>query len=164
MMKAKIITLVLLLTIQVPSPTLSAQSKKGLKAETVKMIISSKNYKIDVDAYQPPYRDPILLDYSDNSIEIKNDSVFSDLLYLGQTGILYNIGKELIFQAPIKEYTMDIDKKGNAHVKFSANTTLGRYDFRINVYSNGDASIYVTMRRGQSASFTGKLNTYIEEK
>ena len=112
-MKAKKLILVLLLIIQVGIPTLSAQSKKELKAEVVRIIILSKNYKINVDTYLPPYRDPILLDYSDNSIKIKNDSVFSDLLYLGQTDILYNIGKELIFQAPLKKYALNIDKKGN---------------------------------------------------
>ena len=48
---------------------------------------------------------------SDYSIEIKNDSIFSDLFYLGQADIPYRRGAELYFQAPLKKYTVDIDKK-----------------------------------------------------
>ena len=74
---------------------------------------------------------------SDYSIEIKNDSIFSDLFYLGQADIPYRRGAELYFQAPLKKYTVDIDKKKNAHIKFSANTTIGNCNFYIKVYSNG---------------------------
>ena len=105
-------------------PTLSAQSKREQRAEAVSNIIRSKNYKIYVDTYIPPYRDPIQLDYLD-LIEIKNDSVFSNLLYLEASDIPYSDrGNQLIFQAPIKKYAVNIDKKGNAHIKFSTRTAV----------------------------------------
>ena len=90
---------------------------------------------------------------SDYSIEIKNDSIFSDLFYLGQADIPYRRGAELNFQAPMKKYTEDIDKKKNAHIKFSANTTIGNCNFYIKVYSNGSASIYITLQQGKSIIF-----------
>ena len=45
---------------------------------------------------------------------------FLDLLYLGQADIPYRRGAELYFQAPLKKYTMDIDKKEKcSHQVFS---------------------------------------------
>ncbi len=138
----------------------NCESSNGRCPITVfKKIITSKGYKISVDTYIHPHRDPILLDESDNSIEIRNDSIFSNLLYLGQADMPYDRrGAELYFQAPLKNYTMDIDKKRNAHIKFSANTTIGNSNFYIKVYSNGSASIYITLQQGKSVSFLGKLN------
>lgn len=113
-MKAKKQIFVLFLTMLVGIPILFAQNKKEQKkqkVEVVKNIIASKNYRIDVDTYIHPDRDPILLDGADNSIEIRNDSVFSTLLYLGQVDMPYGRrGAELFFQAPLKKYAMDIDK------------------------------------------------------
>ena len=161
-MKAKKQIFVLFLTMLVGIPILFAQNKKEQKkqkVEVVKNIIASKNYRIDVDTYIHPDRDPILLDGADNSIEIRNDSVFSTLLYLGQVDMPYGRrGAELFFQAPLKKYAMDIDKKKNAHIKFSANTTIGNCNFYIKVYSNGSASIYVTLQQGKSVNFSGELN------
>ena len=164
-MKVKRQILVLFLTMLVEIPILSAQSKKEQKkqkAEVVGKIVTSKVYKINVGTCIP-CKAPILLNESDYSIEIKNDSIFSDLLYLGQADIPYRRGAELYFQAPLKKYTMDIDKKKNAHIKFSANTTIGNCNFYIKVYSNGSASIYITLQQGKSINFLGELNMRREE-
>lgn len=117
-MKTKRQIFILLVVVLAGILTLSAQNRKEQRAEVVRNIISSKNYKIYVDTYIPPYRDPKQLNYLD-SIEIKNDSVFSDLLYLEESDIPYSDrGNQLIFQAPIKKYVMDIDEKGNARICF----------------------------------------------
>ena len=111
-MKTKRQVFILLVVVLAGILTLSAQNRKEQRAEVVRNIISSKNYKIYVDTYIPPYRDPKQLNYLD-SIEIKNDSVFSDLLYLEESDIPYSDrGNQLIFQAPIKKYVMDMMKKG----------------------------------------------------
>ncbi|MEY8686871.1 DUF4251 domain-containing protein [Bacteroides sp. AN502(2024)] len=163
-MKVKKQIFVLFLTMLVGIPILSAQNKKEQKAEVVKKIIISRDYRISVDTYIHPRRDPILLDEFDNSIEIRNDSIFSNLLYLEQADIPYGRrGAELFFQAPLKKYTMDIDKKKNVHIKFLANTTIGNCNFYIKVYPNGSASIYITLQQGKSANFLGKLNMRGEE-
>ena len=110
-MKTKRQIFILLVVVLAGILTLSAQNRKEQRAEVVRNIISSKNYKIYVDTYIPPYRDPKQLNYLD-SIEIKNDLVFSDLLYLEESDIPYSDrGNQLIFQAPIKKYVMDIDEK-----------------------------------------------------
>lgn len=165
-MKVEKRILVLLLTLLVEIPILSGQSKKEQrkqKAEAVVNIIASEVYKIDVGTCILPHEAPILLDESYYSIEIKNDSIFSDLLYLSQADMPYMRGAELYFRAPLKKYTMDIDKKRNAHIKFSANTTIGNCNFYIKVYSNGSANIYITLQRGKSINFLGELNMQREE-
>ena len=149
-MKVKRQILVLFLTMLVGIPILSAQSKKEQKkqkAEVVGKIVTSKVYKINVGTCILPCKAPILLNES----------------YLGQADIPYRRGAELYFQAPLKKYTMDIDKKKNAHIKFSANTTIGNCNFYIKVYSNGSASIYITLQQGKSINFLGELNMRREE-
>lgn len=159
-MQVKNFILILLLVIQAGISTVPAQSKKVerlQKVEVVRKIIASKNYRINVDTYLPSFRDPIFLDYSGEFwLEIKNDSVFSNLLYLGKTDA--NIGRELTFQSPLEEYVMKTDRKGNMHIKFFACTIDNKYKFRVDVYSNGDAEINVTMLRYQNSTFQGCLD------
>lgn len=85
-MKVKKQILVLFLTMLVEIPILSApkqKKNKKQKAEVVGKIITSKVYKINVGTCILPYKDPILLNESDYSIEIKNDSIF--LIFLSRS-------------------------------------------------------------------------------
>lgn len=89
----------------VGASTLSAQNKKEYNSEVVNKIITSKDYKISVDTYIPPYREYIELDYPESSIAIKNDSVFSDLFLL--RNLIYLIAAEemnFVFRYPSKIY------------------------------------------------------------
>ena len=143
-MKTKRQVFILLVVVLAGILTLSAQNRKEQRAEVVRNIISSKNYKIYVDTYIPPYRDPKQLNYLD-SIEIKNDSVFSDLLYLEESDIPYSDRG-------------NIDEKGNARICFSTRTTADYFNFKIEVYSNGSANINVTMQHNQSVNYMGELD------
>ena len=126
--------LILFLIMLIGAPILSAQSKKEYNPEVIEKIVASGDYKINVGTYMPPSGEYIELDYPENSIEIKNDSVFSDLLYLEESDIPYSDrGNQLIFQAPIKKYVMDIDEKGNARICFSTRTTADYFNFKIEV-------------------------------
>lgn len=75
------------------APILSAQSKKEYNPEVIEKIVASGDYKINVGTYMPPSGEYIELDYPENSIEIKNDSVFSDLFFVDK-GHLQQIGYE----------------------------------------------------------------------
>ena len=148
-MKMKKQILMLLLALLVGLPTLSAQSKKEKKEqkkEAVKELIVSENYKIDVNTAMPMRGRSIPLT-SLYSLEIRNDSVISYLPYYGRAySIPYGGGNGLNFKAPLKEYNMKLDKKGN------------KFDFRVKVYSNGSTSIDVNMQNRQSISFQGELD------
>ena len=157
-MKTKRQIFILLVVVLAGILTLSAQNRKEQRAEVVRNIISSKNYKIYVDTYIPPYRDPKQLNYLD-SIEIKNDSVFSDLFFVEESDIPYSgRGNELRFQVPLKKYTMDIDRKGNTHINFSVRTKVDKFNFKVVVYFDGRAIVNVFMQHHQSVSFLGELN------
>ena len=117
-----------------------------------------------MDTYIPPYREYIELDYPESSIAIKNDSVFSDLFFIEESDIPYSgRGNELRFQVSLKKYTMDIDRKGNVHIKFSARTKVDKFNFKIIVYVDGRAIVNVFMQHHQSVSFLGELNMRREE-
>ena len=93
-----------------------------------------------------------------STIEIKNDSIFSNLLYPGQNYIPYsNRGGELYFQAPIEKYALDIDKKGNTRIKIATRTLVNKIDFKIIVYPNGSTYINVNIQHCQSVIYLGKL-------
>lgn len=141
--------------------TLSAQSKKERKEqkkEAVKKIIVSENYKIDVNTAHPMRGRSIPLT-SLYSLTIRNDSVISYLPYYGRAySIPYGGGEGLIFSAPLKEYTMEMDKKGKAVIHFTARSPEDKFDYSIQVYPNGSASINVNMQNRQSISFQGELD------
>lgn len=161
-MKTKKQILMLLLAMLVGIPTLSAQTKKEKKEqkkEAVKQLIVSENYKIDVNTAMPMRGRNITLS-SPYSLEIRNDSVFSYLPYYGRAySIPYGGGSGLIFNAPLKEYTMDMDKKGNAVIKFSARSPEDFFEFSAKIFPNGTASIDVIMQNRQSISYRGELET-----
>lgn len=150
----------LLLALPACLPTLSAQSrkeKKEQKKEAVQKQIISENYKIEVNTAIPMRGRTIPLT-SSYSLAIRNDSVISYLPYYGRAySIPYGGGDGLNFSAPLKEYDMKTDKKGNPVIKFTARSPEDYFEFRIKVYSNGSASIDVNMQNRQSISFQGEL-------
>ena len=96
---------------------------------------------------------------SQYSLQIRNDSVFSYLPYYGRAySVPYGGGSGLIFNAPLKEYTMDMDKKGNAVIKFSARSPEDFFEFRAKVFPDGTTSIDVTMQNRQAISYRGEVD------
>ena len=164
-MRTKKQIFMLLLALLVGIPTLSAQSKKEKKEqkkEAVKKLIESENYKIDVNTAMPMCGRSVPLT-SSYSLEIRNDSVISYLPYYGRAySIPYGGGDGLNFKAVLKEYSMKMDKKGNAVIEFIARNPEDRYEYRVKVFPNGSASIDVNMQNRQSISFQGEL--YIKEE
>ncbi len=151
----------LLLALLLGTPTLSAQSKKEKKEqkkEAVTKLIESENYKIDVNTAMPMRGRSIPL-MSSYSLEIRNDSVVSYLPYYGRAySIPYGGGNGLNFKAILKEYNVEMDKKGNTVINFVVRNPEDRYEFRIKVFPNGSASIDVNMQNRQSISFYGELD------
>ena len=163
-MRTKKQIFMLLLALLVGIPTLSAQSTKektAQKKEAVNKLIESENYKIDVNTAMPRRGRSIPLT-SSYSLEIRNDSVISYLPYYGRAySIPYGGGDGLNFKAVLKEYSMEMDKKGNAVIEFIARNPEDRYEYRVKVFPNGSASIDVNMQNRQSISFQREL--YIKE-
>lgn len=163
-MKTKKQILMLILAMLVGTPSLFAQSKKEKEAQKkadVKALVISENYKIDVNSAFPMGGRSIPLT-SRYSLEIRNDSIISNLPYYGRAySIPYGGGDGLNFKAIIKEYSMDMDKKGRARIKCIARNPEDQYEFNVTIYDNGSASIDVNMQNRQTISFIGEL--YIPE-
>jgi hypothetical protein len=160
-MKTRKQILMLLLVMLAGIPTLSAQTKKEKKEqkkEAVRQLIVSEDYKIDVNTAMPMRGRSIPLT-SQYSLQIRNDSVFSYLPYYGRAySVPYGGGSGLIFNAPLKEYTMDMDKKGNAVIKFSARSPEDFFEFRAKVFPDDTTSIDVTMQNRQAISYRGEVD------
>ena len=160
-MKAIRIILSLLLITAMGISTLSAQTKKErkeLKKQVVEKLVTSGKYKIDVNRALPARGRSITLT-SPYSVVIRNDSVISYLPYYGRAySIPYGVGEGLNFKAPITDYQLDRDKKGTAKIKFSARSREDKFDFNIDVFSNGSATIFVNMQNRQSISFIGEVD------
>lgn len=166
-MKAIRMIFSLLLVMAISIPTLSAQSrkeKKELKRQAVERLIASAKYKIDVNRALPARGRSVTLT-SPYSVEVRNDSVISYLPYYGRAySIPYGGGEGLNFKAPITGYKVEWDKKGSAKIKFSARSPEDKFDFNIDVFSNGSSSIFVNTQNRQSISFNGEVDTTTEEK
>ena len=151
-MKAIRIIFSLLLIMAISIPTLSAQTKKEkkeLKKQAVEKLITSGKYKIDVNRALPARGRSVMLT-SPYSVEIRNDSIISHLPYYGRAySIPYGGGEGLNFKAPLTDYKLDWDKKGTAKIKF---------DFDIDIFSNGSSTIFVNMQNRQSINFQGEVD------
>lgn len=160
-MRKKVLLLLLALLPGMGTP-LSAQSrkeKKEQKKEAVVRSIRSGHYKIDVQTALPKSGPSVPLS-ARFSLEIRNDSVLSDLPYFGRAySIPYGGGDGLQFSAPVQGYTVEIDKKGTADIRFMVRNSEDQYEFSTKIYSNGSTSIQVNMQRRQSINFHGQLNT-----
>ncbi len=139
-----------------------AQNKSS--QDEIKKIAESKEYTIDVNIALPMRGRNIPLT-SHYSLEIKKDSVISQLPYFGRGyNIPYDGGEGLNFEAPIEEYTVKTDKKGNIQVEFSTRSQDDALDYRIKIFENGSSTIDVSMQNRQSISFIGELNRNAEHK
>ena len=93
------------------------------------------------------------------SVEIRNDSIISHLPYYGRAyPIPYGGGEGLNFKAPLTDYKLDWDKKGTAKIKFTARSTEDKFDFDIDIFSNGSSTIFVNMQNRQSINFQGEVD------
>ena len=131
-----------------------AQNKREIKEQreqAIKEQIIAEKYKISVNTAYPRRGRTVHLS-SPYSVEIRNDSVISYLPFYGRAySIPYGGGEGLIFQAPLDEYEMEMNKKGTAKVKFTARSPEDKFTFNLTIYSNGSASINVNMQPGSQS-------------
>lgn len=119
--------------------------------------LDSKHYKINVDRMNP-MKGPSKYLSSPYSITLIGDSVNSYLPYVGEAySAPYGGGSVLIFESPITEYRQTFDKKGNAIIKFKAQTREDMYTYNIKIFENGSSSIQVSANKRQTISFNGML-------
>ena len=92
------------------------------------------------------------------SLEMRGDSVVSYLPYFGRAYSLpYGGGDGLRFETLVSDYQLSYNKKGKARIRFTARTKEDTFQFHVDVFTNGSATIGVTSTNRQGISYQGKL-------
>lgn len=151
----------ILVMMSVSAQAVEAQEKANSQeqvAETIQKALDAQAYKIDVD-YMYPMKGRSRALTSLYSLEVKNDSIYSYLPYVGEAySVPYGGGKGLNFRAPISQYESKAGKKGATEVILKTRNEEDSYTFRITVYKDGTSRIHVQPNNRQSISFSGKIN------
>lgn len=161
-MKTKRFLVITCLTLCIGSVTVVAQSKQNKKQEkenAIKELVESGNYKIDVTMANPQRGKSIMLT-SPYSLEVRNDSVISQLPFYGRAySIPYGGGDGLMFKAPLEQYEVVYNtKKKRIEVKMKAKTSEDTFEYNFDIYYNGSSRINVNMQNRESISYSGEID------
>lgn len=143
------------------SPLAYSQEKTSedqQKAQQVQQKLDSKDFTIDVN-YMLPMRGSSEAINGSYSLSVKDNTVKSYLPYRGQaTNIPYGGGDGLNFEDEIKEYKDSGLKKGSRTIQFKVEHDGDLLEYKITVFENGQADIFVASRNRDNISFRGELD------
>ena len=92
------------------------------------------------------------------SVEVRNDSLFSNLPYFGKAyQVPYGGGKGLIFDASITHYQESQKKNGSRQIDVEVKNEEDTYDYHMTVFDNGSSSINVQAREREGISYSGEM-------
>ena len=132
-----------------------AQQQKT--ANAVIEAMSGRHYKIDVESAYPSRGKMLSLSWG-FSLEIKGDTIISNLPYYGRAySIPYGGGKGLNFTSTIQSYTSSEVKMGKSRVVIKTRNEEDSYQYTLEVFPNGEATIDVISRERETISFRGRL-------
>lgn len=123
----------------------------------VKNALRDHAFKVRITQMYPQYRRSISLT-TYFSLELRNDSVFSDLPYFGEAYVAqFPTDPGLVFEAPIKELKFTPGKKGETEVSFQARHNSDIFTYTVTIWNNGSTDIRVQAVQRQSISYHGEL-------
>jgi len=168
--------LTFIIAILFSAAVLSAQetvkkSKKELKAEKkaqqiaeIKADVESKNFVFDARTANPMKGASRTLT-SEYDVTVKNDSVFCYLPYFGvaYTADYGSTQGPLTFDQPVKNYTMETDKKGYV-VEVKTSNKSDAIEFTFHISETGSTSLTVNSTNRQSITFFGDIQKNEEKK
>ena len=135
----------LLLAISIPSMATTQQDT--LKADL-------ENICIDVNYMMPQrYSSRAVTDFS---LCLKGDTVISHLPYMGQAyRPTYGNTDGLNFKLPVTDKSVKPGKKGKTVIRFTCNNSTATYEFKIEVYPEGGAYIYLSPSYADRIGYKG---------
>lgn len=153
------LTLLMILTacsIQKTNAQTKSENKQTI-ANAVQTALNQKAFTIHVEQMYPQSgRARTLSSYF--SLEIRNDTVFSNLPYFGEAySAVLGSSKGLVFDATLSDLEITPEKKGKTKVRFTTRNEEDVYTYTITLWENGSANIYVQPMRRQSISYIGHL-------
>ena len=127
------------------------------QAAKVRTALTERNYKISIDHMYPMKGGSKSVSFG-YTVEVRNDSLFSYLPYIGRAyQIPYGGGKGLNFSERIGSYRESQKNSGERQIEINVTNEEDTYIYLIKVFSNGNSSIDVTSRQRDHISYSGEL-------
>lgn len=114
------------------------------------------DFKSDIDSMTPLAYEP-RFGLSDFSLDMRNDSAFVHLPYIGEvyTPTLNNDG--LNFEVPCEKLSVKSTKKKDGKiVKFSLKRDIVTYDFTVTLWDGNRIDVFMQPSNAQSCSYSGQ--------
>lgn len=137
---------------------LTKEQRKELVAQEVTHRLNSRHYKIAVNFMTPLRGGGRRYVNGGYSLEVKGDTVRSYLPYFGNVyRATMGQQKALNFDAAIYNYEVKRSGKNAVQVFFFTETEEDRYQYQIDIYSNGRAYITVLAQNRDGITFDGDM-------
>ena len=138
----------------------SSEERAAQKAELarkVKAALDHRAFKISVNRMLPMSGSSRSVSYG-YSIEVRNDSLLSNLPYFGRAyQVPYGGGKGLTFDAPINHYQELQKKNGSRQINIEVKNDEDTYNYQMIIFDNGSSSINVQGREREGISYSGEV-------
>ena len=127
------------------------------QAAKVTAALKARDYKISVDRMFPMKGSSKSVSYG-YSVEVRNDSLISDLPYIGGAyNVPYGGGKGLNFKERISSYKESQKNNGQRQIEINVMNEEDTYVYTLKVYDNGSSSIDVQSRQRDHISYSGQM-------
>ena len=127
------------------------------QAAKVRTALTERNYKISIDHMYPMKGGSKSVSFG-YTVEVRNDSLFSYLPYIGRAyQIPYGGGKGLNFSERIGSYQETQRKNGLQHIEIGVKNDEDTYLYTIEVWDNGKSQINVQARQRERISYSGDI-------
>ena len=137
---------------------ISKEEYKALVAEQVQDVLNDRHFVIDVMTAVPQRGRTMHLS-SGYSVRIKGDSIISSLPYFGRAyNVPYGGGKGLSFTEIYQDYKVSHPKDGLTTIIVVVDNKEDGYNYKIEVYDDGESSIEVTSRERDRMYYRGSLD------
>lgn len=137
--------------------TADRQQEKARIAAQVEQALADRAYVIDINMMYPQ-RGRAVNVTGNYSLEIRNDSLISYLPFFGRAyNVPYGGGKGLNFSAPLRRYAVTRAKADMTRVMAEVENDEDSYVYQIEVFDNGNATIYLQSREREPISYNGKI-------
>lgn len=139
--------------------------KDAKTIEQTKALLDSKDYVFSATQVLPSSMQSVNLD-SSYDVKIENDEVICYLPFYGRAySAGYGSGEgPFNFTLPIKNYTLENEKKGGYLVKFEVINKSDYLNFTFHISSTGSASLSISSTNRESISFYGDIEADEDEE
>lgn len=127
------------------------------QAAKVRTALTERNYIIGIE-HMYPMKGGAKSVTAGYTVEVRNDSLFSYLPYIGRAyQIPYGGGKGLNFSERIGSYQESQGKNGVRHMEIGVRNDEDTYLYTIDVWDNGTSQIDVQPRQRERISYSGDM-------